>query len=134
VRTALDRAATRIDGKFAGKPEVEAAIRDTIGETYIDLGLNVEGRKQLERALELRRRVLGADNLRTLETMGHLAGILSSSEAEVFYSQIVRIRRRVLGHASVSWICWRDFDEIDGVECGDVEKRARTATVGDLKV
>jgi len=38
VRTALDRAAERIEGKFAKQPEVEAAIRDTIGRTYTDLG------------------------------------------------------------------------------------------------
>ena len=49
VRTALDRAAARIAGKFARQPEVEAAIRDTIGQTYIDIGLRQEGRKHLER-------------------------------------------------------------------------------------
>jgi hypothetical protein len=50
VRTALDRAAARIGGKFAGQPEVEASIRDTIGQTYQDLGLFPEARAQLERA------------------------------------------------------------------------------------
>jgi serine/threonine protein kinase len=42
VRTALDRAAQRITGKFDQQPEVEAAIRDTIGQTYMDLGLYPE--------------------------------------------------------------------------------------------
>ncbi|HKS97008.1 MAG TPA: protein kinase, partial [Terriglobia bacterium] len=51
VRTALDRAAARIGGKFRGQPEVVAAIRDTIGQTYADLGLYPEARTQLERAL-----------------------------------------------------------------------------------
>jgi eukaryotic-like serine/threonine-protein kinase len=37
VRTALDRAAERIEGKFAQQPQVEASIRDTIGQTYMDL-------------------------------------------------------------------------------------------------
>src|SRR5215831_14276743 len=40
VRTALDRAAARISGKFEKQPLVEAAIRQTIGNTYRDLGLN----------------------------------------------------------------------------------------------
>ena len=31
VRTALDRAAVRVAGKFGRQPEVEAAIRDTMG-------------------------------------------------------------------------------------------------------
>ena len=66
VRTALDRAAERIEGKFAKQPEVEAEIRQTIGQTYYDLGLYPEGRKQLEQALTLRRRVLGPDNPKTI--------------------------------------------------------------------
>ena len=37
VRTALDRAAARIDGKFGDQPEVEAAIRETMGKTYAEL-------------------------------------------------------------------------------------------------
>ncbi len=72
VRTALDRAATGIDGKFDREPNVQAAIRDTIGQTYSDLGLYPEARQQLERALDLERRVLGAENPKTLKTMERL--------------------------------------------------------------
>ena len=54
VRTALDRAAARIGGKFAGHPDVEASIRDTMGQTYTDLGLYPEARKQFEQALDSR--------------------------------------------------------------------------------
>src|SRR5262249_32914826 len=39
VRTALDRAAARIEGKFAAQPLVESSIRFTIGDTYLELGL-----------------------------------------------------------------------------------------------
>jgi transposase len=39
VRTALDRAASRTKGKFDQQPQVEAATRDTIGQSYGDLGL-----------------------------------------------------------------------------------------------
>ena len=56
VRTALDRAAKRIEGKFAGKPLVEASIRRTIGETYHKLGLFPQAQEQLEKALALYRR------------------------------------------------------------------------------
>ena len=52
VRTALDRAAARIAGKFK-QPEVEAAIRDTIGATYVELGAPAEASQQLERVLQL---------------------------------------------------------------------------------
>ncbi len=51
VRTALDRAAARIEGKFTGKPLVEASIRRAMGETYNQLGLYPEAQLQLERAV-----------------------------------------------------------------------------------
>ena len=45
VRTALDRAASGITGKFEQQPEVEASIRNTIGQTYLGLGLYKESRR-----------------------------------------------------------------------------------------
>jgi tetratricopeptide (TPR) repeat protein len=101
VRTALDRAAARITGKFDQQPEVEAAIRDTIGQTYTDLGLYPEARTQLERALELHRRVLGTENPKTLKTMSRLGGILrlqgKYAQAEALLAEALQISRRVLG-------------------------------------
>jgi len=101
VRTALDRAATQIGGKFKRQPEVEAAIRDTMGQTYTELGLYPEARTQLERALDLRRRALGAENPKTLQTMGRLGRILhlqgKLAQAEALLGQTVQIGRRVLG-------------------------------------
>jgi hypothetical protein len=72
VRTALIRAAARIGGKFDRQPEVEAAIRDTMGQTYMDLGLYPEARTQFERALDLHRWVPGEKNPQTLKTMSRL--------------------------------------------------------------
>ena len=101
VRTALDRAAARIGGKFAGQPEVEAAIRDTIAQTYEDLGLYPEARKQFEQALDLRRRALGARNPKTLKSLSRLGRIAHLQgrypEAEGFVSQALAIQRQVLG-------------------------------------
>jgi tetratricopeptide (TPR) repeat protein len=101
VRTALDRAAARIAGKFDRQPEVEAAIRDTIGQTYLDLGLYPEGRKQFERALDLRRRTLGIENPKTLKTMSRLGRIAAlqdlDAEAEALLSNSISVQRRVLG-------------------------------------
>jgi serine/threonine protein kinase/Tfp pilus assembly protein PilF len=101
VRTALDRAAVRITGKFDRQPEVEAAIRDTMGQTYIDLGLYPEARAQFNRALELHRRVLGAEDPKTLKTMGGLGRAVylegKYAEAETLFSQALKVQRRVLG-------------------------------------
>lgn len=101
VRTALDRAAARVEGKFGKQPEVEAAIRQTMGETYTDLGLYQDARKQLERALELQRQVYGPENRKTLDTMIRLGRAASNqgnyAEAEALYNQALGISRRVLG-------------------------------------
>ncbi|MGC2301232.1 MAG: serine/threonine-protein kinase, partial [Acidobacteriaceae bacterium] len=53
VHMVLDRAAQRVNGKFASQPEVEVALRNTMASAYIDLAMYPEARKQLERALEL---------------------------------------------------------------------------------
>ena len=101
VRTALDRAAERIEGKFAQQPEVEASIRTTIGQTYEELGLYPEARKQLERALKLQRSVLGEDNQKTLGTqnlLGWTARLQGNyPEAEALLNSTLAARRRVLG-------------------------------------
>jgi hypothetical protein len=59
VRTALDRAAARVTGKFDQLPLVEASIRQTMATTYEDLGLYPQAQREEERAVELRRRFLG---------------------------------------------------------------------------
>jgi len=101
VRTALDRAAAKIAGKFVGQPEVEASIRDRIGKTYEGLGVYPEARKQLELALELRRKVLGDEHTETLRTKRFFAGLALDqgkyAEAEALFSQTLETTRRVLG-------------------------------------
>ena len=101
VRTALDRAAARIAGKFDRQPAVEGAIRSTIGHTYGSLGLFPQAQKQLERALDLERRVLGTNDPETLRTMSRLAQVFFFQgkyvQAEALDSQVVDTERRVLG-------------------------------------
>lgn len=79
VRDALDRAATTVDSRFRDRPLVEAAIRATLGDTYLELGVLVDGRYQLEQALQLRTRELGPEHLDTL--------ILRASVAEAMNRQ-----------------------------------------------
>ncbi|HKV24606.1 MAG TPA: serine/threonine-protein kinase [Candidatus Acidoferrum sp.] len=101
VRTALDRAAERIGGKFDKQPDVEAAIRDTIGRTYTDLGLYPEARTQLERALELHRRVSGAEDPKTLATSSSLGYVALAqgrhADAEKILTETLETQRRKLG-------------------------------------
>jgi eukaryotic-like serine/threonine-protein kinase len=101
VRTALDRAASKIAGRFNGQPEVEASIRETIGQTYLDLGLYPQARTQLERALELRRRALGKRNPKALKTASRLASILSLqgsyADVEALLTPTLEAQRHILG-------------------------------------
>src|SRR5580700_5293067 len=104
VRSALDRAAQNIAGKFKDQPEVEAAIRSTIGEAYSDLGLYADSRKQLEKALELSRGSLGPDNLKTLQIMVSLGWLAQEQghieEAEKLERQALDAGRQALGAAN----------------------------------
>ena len=101
VRTALDRAASRVAGRFDREPGVEAGIQNTIGRTYLSLGFYSEGRKHLERSLDLERRALGAENPKTLKTEWLLGWTdlvqAKYPEAAALLQQTFDIQRRVLG-------------------------------------
>ncbi len=101
VRTALDRAAQQIEGKFIQQPEVEASIRNTIGQTYMDLGVYPQAETQFERALDIDRRVLGEKDPKTLRTMYHLGSLDKlqgkHAQAEQLLSRTLGIQRSVLG-------------------------------------
>jgi tetratricopeptide (TPR) repeat protein len=101
VRTALDRAAERIQEKFAGQPLVEASIRQTIGESYLDLGLFPEAQRQFERAVELRRQLLGEYAAETLSSMRKLAQTYRDQarypQAESLFKEVLKAQRATLG-------------------------------------
>jgi non-specific serine/threonine protein kinase/serine/threonine-protein kinase len=101
VRTALDRAATGISGKFDRQPLVEASIRRTIGVAYAGLGIYPEAQQQLEKALQLRRGVLGDEDVDTLIVDQNLALVYLERgqypKADSLYKKTLEIQRRVLG-------------------------------------
>jgi tetratricopeptide (TPR) repeat protein len=78
MREVLDVAAERIDessktgGRFAGEPLVEAQIRSTLGDTYLQLGEYSAAEAQVKRALALRRNALGSEDDATVKMMGML--------------------------------------------------------------
>lgn len=101
VRTALDRAAARIPGKFAKQPLVEASIRQTIGNAYDDLGFYDEAARQDELALAIRRRVLGAADPETQRSLDRLAVVYrlqgQYAKAEPLRQELLHVRERLLG-------------------------------------
>ncbi len=132
VRTALDRAAARIQGKFDSQPEVEAAIRQTIGQAYNELGLYNEAQPQMERAFELRRRVLGAEHEQTLAGMQELGelylGAGKYAQAEAVLTPLLEIQRRKLGQDHKDTL--RALNDLGGVlkMQGKYEPAARVQT------
>jgi tetratricopeptide (TPR) repeat protein len=73
LREAIDAAEPSIAADFASQPAVEAAIRDSIGQSYDYLGEPSLAIQQLERARALRAATLGPDHLDTLDTLAKLA-------------------------------------------------------------
>ncbi len=98
VRTALDRAAAQVAGKFDSQPVVEAYVRYTIGIAYCDLGLPAQCQPQLERAVQLRRRVLGDEHPDTLRSMNQLALLYAEqakyAAAEALLTAALNAKRR----------------------------------------
>lgn len=72
LRTVLDAAAARIEGRFVNQPEAEATLRAALGEALHALGEYEHAATQLSTALRLRRQ-LGADDATTWRLTDRLA-------------------------------------------------------------
>jgi tetratricopeptide (TPR) repeat protein len=101
VQSILDAAATRLEGRFADKPLVEASIRQTLGKTYIELGRYEQAERHLKRAYDVRQRLLGDNDLLALTSMSQLGRLYQMQarykEAEPLLVQALEGRRRILG-------------------------------------
>jgi tetratricopeptide (TPR) repeat protein len=101
LRTVLDRAAKKIDGRFPDQPLVEAALRVTLAATYESLGEYDLEQPQLERALALRRQAFGPRDPRTLKVMSALTLDLQHRakyrEAETLGAETLKLQKEVLG-------------------------------------
>jgi serine/threonine protein kinase len=76
VVEALDAARAKIDEEFQGSPDVQGAIRATVGETYAGLGRYDEGERLLRSGLEAQRRELGATSAEVAGTETALGDLL----------------------------------------------------------
>ena len=76
VRDAVDRAAAKLGGRFPGQPRIEAAIRATIGQVYVEDGDYAAAETQIRRAVALDR-VAGTLDDRTIQAEYRLAFALT---------------------------------------------------------
>ncbi|HEV8580634.1 MAG TPA: serine/threonine-protein kinase, partial [Thermoanaerobaculia bacterium] len=101
AREILDQGAERIARELSGKPDVQAAVMDAIGEVNLGLGRYDKAEPLLTRSLALRRQVFGPASLEVAESLEHLAGLrderLDLTGAESLLRQALAIRRRRSG-------------------------------------
>lgn len=101
VREVLDAASQRIERDLLDEPVIEAAVRETLGNTYMELGEWSLALDHAERALELSRANLGAthpDTLAAMQLVGRLYRRLGRySEAQAILHTMVESARATLG-------------------------------------
>lgn len=101
VRDVLDVAESRIGSRFDQLPEVEAAVRMTLGKTYARLAEYEKAERQLTRANKLAMSEYGAADPRTLATdheLGQLATLTERyEESERLLRDAFEGRKRSLG-------------------------------------
>lgn len=101
LKILLARADKSIGKELSEHPEVEADLRNTISVVYSNLGLKEESLSHAERALELRRQVLGPEHPDTLQSMVNVGSIRRDqgrdAEAAALLTEAMQTSRRVLG-------------------------------------
>ncbi len=101
VVDALKKAVERIDSGAGLRPELEAAVRTTIGATYQNLGDLALAEKQIRAGLAIRLRELGPEDPDTLTSQNALLEVLQAAgrieEALEVGRQTLALRRKVLG-------------------------------------
>lgn len=101
VKEALDRAAATIGTKFANRPELEAHIRYTLCDTYLDLGEAEKAIAQITRAIELYQVKYGAEAEETLSSQATLASAYQLAErhreSEALFKQLIETRTKLQG-------------------------------------
>lgn len=79
VAEILDQTAAALSQSLEGQPDVELEIRTLLAETYRSLGLLKEAGENQTRALELADLIYAPDDVKRLEVIGRLAGMLSTT-------------------------------------------------------
>jgi serine/threonine-protein kinase len=101
VADVLERAAARVDLDLASQPDVQAAVRATIGTAYQGLGLYDDAEAQLSEAVRIQEGEVGPEHPDVAVTRTDLAEVLKSkgdlTAAEPMYREAVEVLRKSLG-------------------------------------
>ncbi|WP_158219880.1 serine/threonine-protein kinase [Ideonella sp. A 288] len=69
ARQLLDLTAGRIDGDFAGQPDVQAQLHQVVGSIYLEMGAMAAAATHLQRSLAVRERLASPGDERSVETL-----------------------------------------------------------------
>ncbi len=105
----LDRASSRLKSEFEGRPEVEAAIRRTLGSAYLFLSRHDQATLHFEEAIKLDSQLHGPHHRQTLRDVNLLT---SSLDDAARYSEAESLARRNLEDCK-SWLGPRDATTLD---------------------
>jgi len=101
VRSFLDAASQKLEGKFETEPLVEASISQTLGNTYRNIGEFEKAEIHLDRAQKIRLDQLGGQHAETLSTMDGLARVYwrqgRYDQAQSLFTKAVEGRQQTLG-------------------------------------
>ena len=96
VRDVLDVASATIEAALDDNPLVEARLRETMGRTYLELGLIDDAARHLPVAYEIRRSRLGASDPDTIDSVSAMARLAA---ARGDYPQARRLIEEAIGAA-----------------------------------
>lgn len=98
VAEVLDEAARRVETDLADQPEVAAAVRRTLGDTYRSLGLSNDAGPHLRAALDAHLKLFGAEHPETAKSQYTLALLLrfegDFAGAEQLFRQALAVQRK----------------------------------------
>jgi tetratricopeptide (TPR) repeat protein len=102
VRNTLASAVKKVNSAFKDQPEAAAAVRRTIGRTYVSLGLLDDAEPLLREALKTRLKLYGPEHPDVVEIMSDLAALAhqrgNDVESVQGYRRVLALQRKSLGN------------------------------------
>ena len=93
LRTVLDMASAKIEGRFSEQPLVEAAIRKTIADAYLALGEFSKAEEHLRKRTSILEQELGVTDEETLAGLYDLSVALDRQDK---FSEVEQVNRRAI--------------------------------------
>jgi eukaryotic-like serine/threonine-protein kinase len=101
LREILDNTAQRLDKDLNEEPDVQADLRDTLGEIYHEIGEYAKSESMFRKALAMRKELLGNEHPDVATSLGNLAmALLAQGEltnAETLCREALTMRKRLRG-------------------------------------